>query len=412
MTNVFVNHKPVGRLTRENFLNRFSYNDNTTASLAVSLLMPVSESSYLSERETMLHPVFDMNLPEGPLREALANMFSKTVPIFDDLALLDIVGRSLIGRLRFGLNHNELDLVPPQNLRELINYKGTEDLFRDLLIRYARYSGVAGVQPKLLIRDDKSLNTLKLNPVESGARLTTNGTTHIVKTFDPIIFPGLATNEYLCLQAAKNAGLVVPNAELSNNGRMIIIERFDLKPNGQYLAFEDGCAITGMVSRDKYMGSYEQLAGSIGRVLLVKKNAEFNLGQFFRSLVLSVLVRNGDAHRKNFGVLYDDATSDVWLAPTYDVITSSIYIPSDTLALTWDGSKRWPNRKRLEQFGIKHCLLNPTVANSIIEEVIEATTSTANNFHKILDSDTNSTDVVTSMKKTWIDAVKTMLDKK
>ena len=122
MTNVFVNHKPVGRLTRENFLNRFSYNDNTTASLAVSLLMPVSESSYLSERETMLHPVFDMNLPEGPLREALANMFSKTVPIFDDLALLDIVGRSLIGRLRFGLNHNELDLVPPQNLRELINY--------------------------------------------------------------------------------------------------------------------------------------------------------------------------------------------------------------------------------------------------------------------------------------------------
>jgi len=193
---------------------------------------------------------------------------------------------------------------------------------------------------------------------------------------------------------------------------MIIIERFDLKPNGQYLAFEDGCAITGMLSRDKYMGSYEQLAGSIGRVLLVKKNAEFNLGQFFRSLVLSVLVRNGDAHRKNFGVLYDDATSDVWLAPTYDVITSSIYIPSDTLALTWDGSKRWPNRKRLEQFGIKHCLLNPTVANSIIEEVIEATTSTANNFHKILDSDTNSTDVVTSMKKTWIDAVKTMLDKK
>jgi serine/threonine-protein kinase HipA len=30
------------------------------------------------------------------------------------------------------------------------------------------------------------------------------------------------------------------------------------------------------------------------------------LKQFFAYLVLSVLVRNGDAHLKNFGVLYDD----------------------------------------------------------------------------------------------------------
>jgi ribulose kinase len=47
-------------------------------------------------------------------REALNNMFSKALPVFDDLALLEIVGRSLIGRLRFGASPEELDQVPPK----------------------------------------------------------------------------------------------------------------------------------------------------------------------------------------------------------------------------------------------------------------------------------------------------------
>ncbi len=210
MANVFVNHVQVGRLTRENPTNRFAYDDEAQAAQAVSLLMPVGEGSYPAERPTVLHPVFDMSLPEGPLREALANMFAKAVPIFDDLALLEVVGRSVIGRLRFASSASDLDEVPAQNLRELLSHRGTADLFRDLLERYARYSGVAGVQPKLLIRDDGSLQTAKHSPIETGARITTHGTTHIVKTFDPEKYPGLAANEYLCLKAAKAAGLPVP----------------------------------------------------------------------------------------------------------------------------------------------------------------------------------------------------------
>jgi serine/threonine-protein kinase HipA len=47
------------------------------------------------------------------------------------------------------------------------------------------------------------------------------------------------------------------------------------------------------------------------------------LEQFFAYLVLSVLVRNGDAHLKNFGVLYDDQRT--WLSPLYDQVTTTIY---------------------------------------------------------------------------------------
>ena len=43
----------------------------------------------------------EMNLPEGPLRERLRVQFAKTIPEFDDLDLLQIVGTSQIGRLRY-----------------------------------------------------------------------------------------------------------------------------------------------------------------------------------------------------------------------------------------------------------------------------------------------------------------------
>ena len=99
MANVYVNRAPVGRLAREDPVNRFAYDEHVPAAQAVSLLMPVTESSYLAEQPTVLHPVFDMSLPEGPLREAIVSMFAKALPIFDDLALLEVVGRSLIGRL-------------------------------------------------------------------------------------------------------------------------------------------------------------------------------------------------------------------------------------------------------------------------------------------------------------------------
>lgn len=375
MTNVFVNRTPVGRLTREE-INRFSYDPGIGAESAVSLLMPVNETSYLAERPRILHPVFDMSLPEGPLREALGRMFAKALPVYDDLALLEIVGRSTIGRLRFGGTADELDRVPAYDLRALLHERGTADLFQDLLQRYARYSGVAGVQPKLLIRDNGQLLTEKLSPVERGERLTAQGATHLVKTFEPGRYPALAANEWLCLQAAKAADLPTPPVELSDDGRLLIVERFDLKPDGNYLAFEDGCALTGRIAAEKYEGSYEQLAATFAQLCQGRQGVHAELRRFFRSLVLSIVVRNGDAHRKNFGLLYDDPEGDIWLAPTFDVVTTTVYLPTDTLALTLDGTKRWPSRKRLERFGVQRCQLSPKDAQAEIDRVLGAVSDT------------------------------------
>ena len=405
MANVYVNRAPVGRLTREDPINRFAYDEHVPAAQAVSLLMPVTESSYLAERPTVLHPVFDMNLPEGPLREAIVSMFAKALPIFDDVALLEVVGRSLIGRLQFSPTGANLEEVPPQNLRDLLQHRGTGELFRELLERYARYSGVAGVQPKLLIRDDGSLQSPKLSPIETGARITSHGTTHLVKTFDPAKYPGLAANEFLCLKAARLAGLEVPAAELSADGRILVVERFDIKADGHYLAFEDGCALAGRLSRDKYEGSYEQLATSLTRVLRGPDGTQAELARFFRSLVLSVAVRNGDAHRKNFGVLYDDAMGSVWLAPTYDVVTTTAYLPNDTLALMWDGTKRWPEKRTLERFGIQRCQLTLQGARSIISEVAQAVDGAAKELDSVAQQDPLAAETIDRMRTAWSEGV-------
>ena len=401
MTNVFVNRAAVGILSRDEPANRFVYRADTQPERAVSLLMAVGPDPYFAERSAALHPVFDMNLPEGALREALGNMFAKALPVFDDLALVEAVGRSFIGRLRFGASAEELDEVPAQNLADLLTYRGTGELFRDLLERYARYSGVSGVQPKLLIRDNGSLQIDQFSPLEQRERITAHGTTHLLKTFEASKFSALAANEFYCLQAARSAGLPVPAAQLSQDGQVLIVERFDLKPDGSYLGFEDCCSLDGRVSRAKYEGSYEQLTLTLARSLNGPNALEGGLAQFFRSLVFSIAIRNGDAHRKNFGVLYDYANGPVSLAPTYDVVTTVAYLPKDSLALMLEGSKRWPERKRLQRFGMQRCRLSAEAAGSIIAEVAEAVASAAAKLDP--DFSPGSKETVELMRAAWME---------
>jgi serine/threonine-protein kinase HipA len=332
----------------------------------------------------------------------------RALPVFDDLALLGIVGRSLIGRLRFGASPDELDQVPPQNLRDLLASRGTEGLFADLLQRYARYSGVAGIQPKLLIRDDGSLGTSKFSPIPVGERVTAHGTTHVVKSFDAAKSRGLAANEFFCLQAARVAGLPVPRVEIATEGHLLVVERFDLKSDGTYLAFEDGCALDGRLSREKYEGSYEQLAATLASVLRGPDGTAAELARFFRLLVLSVVVRNGDAHRKNFGVIYDDAVGWATLAPAFDIVTTSVYLPNDNLALTLDGTKRWPEAKCLVRFGVQRCQLTAAAARAIVAEVAEAVARASRELDALGDLDPQAKEIGERMRTAWMDGVAAM----
>lgn len=336
----------------------FSYFPEVKQEQSISLTMPVRLQSYISP-PGCLHPIFDMNLPEGFLR----NYLVKAIPDCDDLRLLETTGPSQVGRLEYiSSAHARGKRIPDYNVRDILAFDGAEDLFQDLLRMYAASSGVSGVQPKVLVRD--AWHT-KMSPDH---KLAVRGTTHLVKTWDAM-YPHLAYNEHFCLLAAQKSGLSTPDWEVSENGKFLVVERFDLTENSRYLGFEDFCVLAGLPGTKKYHGSYEQLVKILRNYCLPDFLGDCLEG-LFKMIALSVVLGNGDAHRKNFCLIYDSLeTRRGKLAPTFDVVTTKVYIPHDIMALTMAGSKKWPDRKKLITFAVDHCGFQTRQAIRILEEV-------------------------------------------
>ena len=88
-------------------------------------------------------------------------------------------------------------------------------------------------------------------------------------------------------------------------------------------------------------------------------------------MVINTLVQNGDAHLKNFGVLYDNI-DNIWLAPAYDVVCTTLYIQKDIPALHLLGSKKWWSKAFLIRFGKESCELGHNETLTLYAECIEA----------------------------------------
>ena len=335
----------------------FTYAENAQEQNAVSLTMPVRLESYTWDHG--IHPIFEMNLPEGALRDELVRRFSKAVRGFDDFAMLAIVGPYQLGRVGIANAQESNDRPPETSLADLLVHDGAQGLFDDLLHTYGQYSGVSGVQPKVLVRDNAT----------TVDRLTHRGATHLVKSFRPEESPELAANEYFCMRAALHCGLEVPKFELSEHGKFLVVERFDLNDKG-YLGFEDFCVLNAWPSKAKYDGSYEGAAKQI-KEFVSPPLLNQALESFFKIVALSSGLKNGDAHLKNFGVLYEHCALDaqISLAPAYDIVTTSVYIKSDSMALLLGGSKAWPKYKMLMRFGRLACNLTEGRCNELLQQV-------------------------------------------
>jgi len=329
---------------------------------AIALSMPVVAESYQS---SPIFPVFQTSLPEGFLRDRIVERFSKTMRM-DDMALLALAGGSRIGRLRLSTSEEmPADDLGSESLKDVLQAEGSEDLFQDLCDKYLiTSSGISGVQPKVVLNavDDVSPALPAPGPGAAakskpsiGEKSTLRGKKLIVKTAGDD-YPGLAENEFHCLSIARLAEIPVPAFWLSADKKRLAVQRFDIdEPFGHALGFEDMVSLQGKVNDQKYEGSYEQIAIAIERNASPQL-AYASLKEFFEALVLSIIVRNGDAHLKNFGLLYTDPSSDdCRLSPLFDVICTTIYLPRDQMALKLARTKSWPDRKTLIQFGLEHC---------------------------------------------------------
>lgn len=370
MIRVWTDAQRAGLLDRlDSAGSTFAYDPRAPSPRAVSVTMPVRVQSW--DVRYGLPPIFEMNLPEGALREYLTRKFRKAVGSFDDFDLLGVVGRSQIGRVRFSAADAELDEeVPFQSIDDILKARRDGELFEFLMDRFAEHSGLSGVQPKFMIRATK--------PSEFDARRspTVRSATHIVKLWDADEYPELAANEYFCLTVAQKLGLHVPSFQLSEDGGAIIVERFDHR-DGNYLGFEDFCVLNGMPSRDKYDGGYETRVFKRLRDYIPLNEGPDAHRHLFSLFALNCAVRNGDAHLKNFGITYESVSAQASLAPVYDVITTAAYLPKDSMALTLEGTTRWPDRKKLLRLGQARAGLTAREVEGIFESIADAMSDVA-----------------------------------
>jgi serine/threonine-protein kinase HipA len=86
------------------------------------------------------------------------------------------------------------------------------------------------------------------------------------------------------------------------------------------------------------------------------------LKKLFERVVLSCYLRDGDAHLKNFGMLYVHPASSRRLAPIYDVVCTDVYPELDgKMALKMHKSKTFPNDAELIAYGNRLGLSNREV---------------------------------------------------
>ncbi len=332
----------------------FRYLQPSPEQATVALLMPPREQ--LTWQDGDLFPPMDQNLPEGDLFMRIRELFPKQP--MTPMHLLALVGRNGIGRLGYNLpNQTATPLPRTLSKRELLSTVYSPQVFNDLVAAYlSTGAGIAGMQPKIMVPDRSTV------PIPS----------LIVKAASAA-YPGLAANEFLCLTAASKADIKVPVFALSDDGQMLVLDRFDLIVHDdgrvERLGFEDIAALAGLRVRDilsdrKYHGSYQRIAELLRQLQLHSDN----LHQFFEQVAFSVMVRNGDAHLKNFGLLYRSA-AQMWLAPMFDVVTTSIYkytqfpggpqLEDRTMALKlFSGkhqTKTYPTTEELVDFGRRIC---------------------------------------------------------
>ncbi len=384
---VYVAGKPVGALTYEDYQYSFSYEaptqlDPTTD--MVSLTMPVRARSYDTQ---ILPPPFQSVLPEGDLLIQLRARFGKALNLDEDFNLLRLVGHNTIGRLTF----SELGDKPRAqskaslDLDAVLRHPDATELLNELIDRYGLYSGIGGIQPKALL------------PAQSGPQLTITHDSTIIKAagYD---YPKLPMNEYFCLQASQAAGIPTVSFRLSKTRELLVVDRFDRTPEDRPLAFEEACALLRLGRQGKYTGSYEQIAEVIQQIPC--RQTPTALESFFRTVALSMVIRNGDAHLKNFGVVYHSSES-VSFAPAYDLVTTTVYFSDDVPALELAGRKLWPDRETLEHFGLQACGLRRAAVRRSLEAVENALHETDAKLQRFGKAEPAYRELTRKMREQW-----------
>lgn len=285
-------------------------------------------------RTHKLHPTLSNLLPEGALRELIAQELK--VHIDNEFHLFSFLGEDLPGALI--AEPMEPDEVPESVLSAHGQVKAVK--FENG-IRENKFS-LAGVQMKFSMKQQDGRYNLSKGDELGDWIVKTPSTKH---KYVPL-------NEFTAMSLASLAGIIVPEMKLVELDKLdnlppinlpdeklaFAIKRFD-RNDEQRIHMEDFAQVLVKYPHEKYnSASYEQ----IGKILYdFSGEGLADTQQFARRLLVNILLANGDAHLKNWSLLYTDQVT-ARLSPAYDIVTTSVYFENEKqFALNLSKTKQW-----------------------------------------------------------------------
>jgi len=323
---VYLRDRLVGKLFSEQGTLSYVYD---AAYLQSSDAVKISASLPLGAEEFSHSPVaafFSGLLPDEAVRVRLA----KYLRLSDKniFGLLEAIGGDCAGAISVYPEGKKIAGSVPPTYKILVDDEADEILSsldkRPLLVGEddVRISG-AGAQDKLMIAF-----------VDGEIAIPTGQTpsTHIIKP--PIKgHPDSVHNEFFCMRLAAAVGLPVPKADIYwlKDKPYYLVERYDRRKNADgvftRLHQEDFCQALHVPPELKYENeggpSLEQCFGLLDKRIKLGAMAGKNKITLLQGVIFNYLIGNGDAHGKNFSLLYDGEAES--LAPFYDLLSTVIY---------------------------------------------------------------------------------------
>jgi serine/threonine-protein kinase HipA len=193
----------------------------------------------------------------------------------------------------------------------------------------------------------------------------------------------------------------VPPFELSQDRRVLKLARFDRTPAGP-LGFEDFAVLQGLGTAQKYESTYERVVKSAATFVPAGERVSTRR-EMFRRIVLCWMLRNGDAHLKNFGLLYSSA-ADARLGPLYDVVTTTAWpmLRNDVPALTLGRRRSWALKKGAwTRFAQAHCALERAAAMEIVEALARSVEAESAEAEQYSIRNPEVSELISEMREQW-----------
>jgi len=331
--------EPIGTLTRvEGDRTIFAFNEeyvNDPQRPTLGLRFKDAYGELITEfkmRQTKVMPFFSNLLPEGHMRRYLAD--TANVNPEREFFLLWVLGQDLAGAITIVPADGE-DL-PPTAQR---NLEGDESGERneDSVLRFS----LAGVQLKFSA----------INEATGGLTIPAKGVggSWIVK-LPSREYRQVPENEFSMMTMARLVGIDIPAIQLidvnsitnlpagidSLGGNAFAIERFDRLSDGSKVHIEDFAQVFNVYPHNKYKkASFRDIAEVVGI-----ESSDEDISELIRRLTFNSLIGNSDMHLKNWSMMYPDRRNAA-LAPAYDFVSTTPYIPGDNAALTVSRTKRF-----------------------------------------------------------------------